>query len=73
MGKTAENCANYLAKGRMTAVQGRIQSRSYDDKDGRRVYVTEVVAQNVEFWNGLTVLGEVILDLITAKIPIFRV
>ena len=48
-GKTAENCANYLAKGRMTAVQGRIQSRSYDDKDGRRVYVTEVVAQNVEF------------------------
>ena len=48
-GKMAENCATYLAKGRLVAIQGRIQSRSYDDKEGRRVYVTEVVANNVEF------------------------
>ena len=48
-GKQAENCANYLAKGRLTAVQGRIQSRSYDDNDGNRRYVTEVVAERVQF------------------------
>ena len=48
-GKTAESCANYLVKGRLVAVQGRIQSGSYDDKDGKKVYTTDVVAQNVEF------------------------
>ncbi|CCQ92845.1 Single-stranded DNA-binding protein 3 [[Clostridium] ultunense Esp] len=48
-GKQAENCANYLAKGRLTAVQGRIQSRTYDAKDGTRRYVTEVVAERVQF------------------------
>ena len=48
-GKSAENCANYLAKGRLVAVQGRIQTGSYDDKDGKRVYTTDVVASNVEF------------------------
>ena len=48
-GKMGENCANYLAKGRLTAVQGRIQTGSYDDKDGKKVYTTEVVASNVEF------------------------
>ena len=48
-GKMAENCANYLAKGRLVAVQGRIQSRSYDGKDGVKRYITEVVAGNVEF------------------------
>ncbi|MGB4351738.1 MAG: single-stranded DNA-binding protein [Tissierellaceae bacterium] len=48
-GKTAENCANYLEKGRLVAVQGRIQTGSYDDKDGKRVFTTDVVANNVEF------------------------
>ena len=48
-GKQAENCANHLAKGRLAAVQGRIQSRSYDAKDGTKRYVIEVVANNVEF------------------------
>ena len=48
-GKQAENCANYLAKGRLTAVQGRIQSRSYDAKDGTRRYITEVVAERLQF------------------------
>lgn len=52
-GKMAESCANYLVKGRLVAVQGRIQTGSYDDKDGKRIYTTDVVAQNVEFleWN----------------------
>src|SRR3984893_18064408 len=45
----AETCANYLRKGRLTAVEGRLQVRSYDDKEGRKVYVTEVVADNVQF------------------------
>lgn len=45
----AETCANYLRKGRLTAVEGRIQVRSYDNNEGRRVYVTEVVADNVRF------------------------
>ena len=48
-GRQAENCATYLAKGRLTAVQGRIQSRTYDGKDGIRRYVTEVVAERVQF------------------------
>lgn len=48
-GKQAENCANYLDKCRLTAVQGRIQTRSYEAKDGTRRYVTEVVANHVEF------------------------
>lgn len=48
-GRMAETSAQYLAKGRRTAVQGRIQSRTYDDKDGNRRYVTEVVAERVEF------------------------
>ena len=48
-GKTAENCANYLKKGRLVAVQGRLQSGSYEAKDGSKRYTTDVVAQNVEF------------------------
>lgn len=48
-GRMGENCANYLAKGRLTAVQGRIQTGSYDGKDGIKRYTTDVVASNVEF------------------------
>ena len=48
-GKTAENCANFLNKGKLVGVNGRIQTGSYDDKDGKKVYTTEVVANNVEF------------------------
>lgn len=47
--KLAETCANYLSKGRLTAVEGRIQVRNYDNNEGRRVYVTEIVADNVRF------------------------
>jgi len=44
-----ENCAKYLAKGRKVAVSGRIQTRSYETQDGNRRYVTEIVADDVEF------------------------
>lgn len=48
-GKMGENCANYLAKGRLVGIQGRIQTGSYDAKDGTKRYTTEVVANQVEF------------------------
>jgi single-strand DNA-binding protein len=47
--KQAENCANYLNKGSQAAVEGRIQVRSYEDREGQRRWVTEVVADNVQF------------------------
>ena len=47
-GKPAENCANYLSKGRLVGLQGRLQSRSYEQNGDKR-YVTEVVADQVEF------------------------
>ena len=45
----AEAAANYLRKGRLCAVEGRIQTRNYENNEGRRIYVTEVVADNVRF------------------------
>lgn len=47
--KQAENVSKYLAKGRQVAVEGRIQTRSYDNNEGKKTYVTEVVANNIEF------------------------
>ncbi|MFP3393277.1 single-stranded DNA-binding protein [Brevibacillus sp. SIMBA_040] len=47
--KTAENCANYLRKGSKVLLEGRIQTRSYEDKEGNKRYVTEVVGDNVQF------------------------
>jgi len=47
--QTAELCARYLSKGRKVAVEGSIQTRSYDAQDGSKRYVTEIVADNVEF------------------------
>ena len=47
--KQAENCKNYLTQGSQVCVEGRIQTRSYDDQNGGKRYVTEVVADNVEF------------------------
>ena len=47
--KQAENVSKYVTKGRLVSVEGRLQSRSYDDKDGKKVYVTEVVANSVQF------------------------
>ena len=48
-GKLGETVAQHMKKGRMVGVQGRIQTRSYENNEGHRVYVTEVVAETVEF------------------------
>ena len=47
--KTGEFCSKYFKKGQQVAVIGRIQTRNYDDKDGKKVYVTEVVAEEAYF------------------------
>lgn len=47
--KQAENLAQYMKKGSQIGISGRIQTRNYEDKDGKRVYVTEVVADSVQF------------------------
>lgn len=47
--KPAENAANFLKKGSFAGVDGRIQTRSYEGQDGKRVYVTEVQAESVQF------------------------
>jgi single-strand DNA-binding protein len=47
--KAAENVANFLKKGSLAGVDGRIQTRSFDGQDGKRVYVTEVLAESVQF------------------------
>lgn len=53
-GKQAESTANYMSKGKLIGISGRIQTRTYDAKDGTRRYVTEVVAEEVQFleWGG---------------------
>lgn len=48
-GKQAENCERFLGKGRLVGIQGRIQTGSYVNKNGDKVYTTDVVANNVEF------------------------
>jgi len=47
--KQAENCANYINKGSLVAVDGRMQVRTYETKEGQRRWVTEVVADSVRF------------------------
>ena len=47
-----ENLANYLTKGKQVYVEGRLQSRSYDDRDGNKKYITEVVAEDVVLLGG---------------------
>jgi len=47
--RLAENLANYQRKGNQIAVEGRIQTRSYENQEGKRVYVTEVVADNIQY------------------------
>ncbi|MBF2653948.1 single-stranded DNA-binding protein [Listeria seeligeri] len=47
--KPAENVANYLKKGSLAGVDGRVQTRNYEGENGKRIYVTEVVAESVQF------------------------
>lgn len=48
-GKQAEICGNYLSKGQRVLVEGRLQIRNYEAKDGQKKYVTEVIAEHFEF------------------------
>ena len=50
-GKIAENTERYCSKGSLVSVDGRIQTRSYENNQGQKVYVTEVVAESVQFIN----------------------
>jgi single-strand DNA-binding protein len=47
--KPAENVANFLKKGSLAGVDGRVQTRNYEGSDGKRVYVTEIMAESVQF------------------------
>jgi len=55
--KLAEICANYLTKGSLVAVDGRIQTRSYDAQDGQKKYVFEVIAENMQMLERRTDAG----------------
>jgi single-strand DNA-binding protein len=48
-GKTAENCAQYLVKGRKIGVEGNIRTNEWKDKEGNRRWTTEIIANNIEF------------------------
>ena len=48
-GKQAENCAQYLSKGRQAYIEGRLQTREWQDKEGQKKYTTEIMAQTVQF------------------------
>ena len=50
----ADNCARYLSKGRRVAVSGHLETRSYDDKNGVKRYVTEIMADEVEFLSSVS-------------------
>lgn len=47
--RQAENLANYMKKGSMIGVDGRIQTRNFEGQDGKRVYITEVMAESIQF------------------------
>lgn len=47
--KPAENVANYLTKGSLAGIDGRLQTRSYEGQEGKRVFVTEVICDSVQF------------------------
>jgi single-strand DNA-binding protein len=51
-GRTGELCAQYLAKGRTVYVEGRLQTREWEDREGKKQRTTEVVAQTVQFLGG---------------------
>jgi single-strand DNA-binding protein len=56
-GKQAEHCAQFLSKGREAYIEGRLQTRKWDDQNGQTRYTTEVVAQTVRFLGGAAVAG----------------
>lgn len=61
-GKLAELCNQYLAKGRQAFLEGRLQTRSWDDKDGNKRYTTEILASTVQFIGGATASNNQTVD-----------
>lgn len=59
-GKLAETCGQYLTKGRQVLVEARLQTRSYEDRDGHKRFVTEIVAQQVQFLGGRPEHGQAV-------------
>jgi single-strand DNA-binding protein len=57
-GKQAEHCGEYLRKGRLVHIEGRLQTREWDDKDGQKRYTTEIIANRVTFLGGGRDSGE---------------
>ena len=57
--KQAENTAKYIHKGSQVAVEGRIQTRNYDNSEGKKVYITEIVANNIQFLDSKSDNGNV--------------
>lgn len=52
LGKSAQNCAQYLKKGKQVFIEGKIQTRKWQDKEGKDRYTTEILAGNVQFLSG---------------------
>lgn len=65
-GKRAESICRYMDKGRQIAIQGRIRTGSYKDKDGKTVYTTEVIIDNDEFLGGRS---EAPVETTPARVP----
>ena len=63
----AENCARYLSKGRRVAVSGHLENRSYDDKNGVKRWVTEIIADEVEFLSSVTRDAGSVVDMTPAE------
>ena len=56
-GKQAESCSKYLTSGRLVFIEGKIQTRNYQDKNNQKRYITEIIAQNVRFLSSHTEEG----------------
>jgi single-strand DNA-binding protein len=68
----AENLANYLTKGKQVHVEGRLQTRSYDDKDGNKRYMTEVVVDEIVLLGGRGDQPESVVSMPRSAAPVSR-
>lgn len=69
-GKSAEYCANYLAKGRLAAVKGSIQNRTYDTKEGEKGISLRLLPRMFRYWNGATKVRERVIHLLEVLLAI---
>jgi len=66
-GKLAENCAKLLSKGKLVFIEGRLQTRSWDDRDGNKRYTTEIVANTMQILSPLDEITQQVSAAETAK------